>query len=165
MLDCTKDTFRRSTVSARLASLTDRLERDREKLTKKRKRRELLVRANVILTGIGVACSTVGGALSGTGVGIVVSGPVVGVGALCGVGALLTLRLHKANDPELNQELVTLGQAKISHLQKLVSKALSDENISEEQFDTIIDEFVTYESQRTKLTELRTTELQQQVVK
>ena len=64
---------------------------------------------------------------------------------------------------------MTLGQAKISFLQKLVSKALSDQSISEEQFDEIIDEFGAYESERSKLTRKgvkngnSTTELSQQV--
>ena len=161
MADCTypdltqlknKDAFRLATINTRLASLTDRIERDREKLTKKRKRHKKLVSANVTLTSIGVACSTVGGALSGTGVGVMVGGPAIGVGAACGIGALITLRLCKTSNHELYQQLVTLGQAKISFLQKLVSKALSDDSISEEQFDEIIDEFGAYESERSKLT-------------
>ena len=161
MADCTytdltqlknKDAFRLATINTRLASLTDRIERDREKLTKKRKRHKKLLRANVILTGIEVACSTAGGALSGTGVGVMVGGPAIKVGAACGIGALITLRLCKTSNHELYQQLVTSGQAKISFLQKLVSKALSDESISEEQFDEIIDEFAAYESERSTLT-------------
>ena len=161
MVDCTypdltqlknKDAFRLATINTRLASLTDRIERDREKLTKKRRRHKKLVSANVILTGVGVACSTVGGAMSWTGVGVIVGGPAIGVGAACGIGALITLHLCKTSNHELYQQLVTLGQAKISFLQKLVSKALSDENVSEEQFDEIIDEFAAYESERSKLT-------------
>ena len=161
MADCTypdltqlknKDAFRLATINTRLASLTDRIERDREKLTKKRRRHKKLVRANVILTGVGVACSTAGGALSGTGVGVMVGGPAIGVGAVCGLGALITLRLCKTSNHELYQQLVTLGQAKLSFLQKLVSKALSDESVSEEQFGEIIDEFAAYESERSKLT-------------
>ena len=105
----------------------------------------------MILTGIGVALSTAGGALSGTGVGVVVGGPAIGVGAVCGVGALVALRLCKTSNHELYQQLVTLGQAKLSFLQKLVSKALSDQCVSEKQFDEIIDEFAVYESQRSKL--------------
>ena len=183
MVDCTypdltqlknKDAFRLATINTRLASLTDRIERDREKLTKKRRRHKKLVSANVILTGVGVACSTVGGALSGTGVGVMVGGPAIGVGAACGIGALITLHLCKTSNHELYQQLVTLGQAKISFLQKLVSKALSDESVSEEQFDEIIDEFAAYESERSKLTRKKaleggakngnsTTELSQQV--
>ena len=161
MADCTypnltqlknKDAFRLATINTRLASLTDRIERDREKLTKKTKRYKKLVGANVILTGIGVTLSTAGGALSGTGVGVVVGGPAIGVGAACGIGALVALRLCKTSNHELYQQLVTLGQAKLSFLQKLVSKALSDESVSEEQFGEIIDEFAAYESQRSKLT-------------
>ena len=161
MADCTypdltqlknKDAFRLATINTRLASLTDRIERDREKLTKKRRRHKKLVRANVMLTGIGVACSTAGGALSGTGVGVMVGGPAIGVGAVCGIGALITLHLCKTSNHELYQQLVTLGQAKLSFLQKLVSKALSDQCVSEEQFDEIIDEFAAYESERSKLT-------------
>ena len=183
MVDCTypdltklknKDAFRLATINTRLASLTDRIERNREKLTKKRKRYKKLVGANVILTGIGVALSTAGGALSGTGVGVVAGGPAIGVGAVCGIGALITLRLCKTSNHELYQQLVTLGQAKLSFLQKLVSKALSDQCVSEEQFDEIIDEFAAYESQRSKLTGQKalaasakngnsTTELSQQV--
>ena len=106
----------------------------------------------MILTGIGVALSTAGGALSGTGVRVVVGGPAIGVGAACGIGALITLRLCKTSNHELYQQLVTLGQAKLSFLQKQVSKALSDESVSEEQFGEIIDEFAAYESQRSKLT-------------
>ena len=142
-----KDAFRLATINTRLASLTDRIERDREKLTKKRRRHKKLVRANVILTGVGVACSTAGGALSGTGVGVMVGGPAIGVGAVCGIGALITLHLCKTSNHELYQQLVTLGQANLSFLQKLVSKALS-----EEQFDEIIDEFAAYDSERSKLT-------------
>ena len=161
MADCTypdltqlknKDAFRLATINTRLASLTDRIERDREKLTKKRRRHKKLVRANVILTGVGVACSTAGGALSGTGVGVMVGGPAIGVGAVCGIGALITLHLCKTSNHELYQQLVTLGQAKLSFLQKLVSKALSDQCVSEEQFDEIIDEFAAYDSERSKLT-------------
>ena len=161
MADCTypdltqlknKDAFRLATINTGLASLTDRIERDREKLTKKRKRYKKLVGANVILTGIGVALSMAGGALSGTGVGVVVGGPAIGVGAVCGIGALVALRLCKTSNHELYQQLVTLGQAKLSFLQKLVSKAFSDESVSEEQFGEIIDEFAVYESQRSKLT-------------
>ena len=183
MADCTypdltqlknKDAFRLATINTRLASLTDRIERDREKLTKKRNRYKKLVGANVILTGIGVALSTAGGALSGTGVGVMVGGPAIGVGAACGIGAMITLRLCKTSNHELYQQLVTLGQAKLSFLQKLVSKALSDECVSEEQFGEIIDEFAAYESQRSKLTGQKalaasvkignsTTELSQQV--
>ena len=110
------------------------------------------MRANVILTGVGVACSTAGGALSGTGVGVMVGGRAIGVGAVCGIGALITLHLCKTSNHELYQQLVTLGQAKLSFLQKLVSKALSDQCVSEEQFDEIIDEFAAYESERSKLT-------------
>ena len=138
MADCTypdltqlknKDAFRLlATINTRLASLTDRIERDREKLTKKRKRYKKLVGENVIRTGIGVALSTAGGALSGTGVGVVMGAPAIGVGAACGIGALITLRLCKTINHELYQQLVTLGQAKLSFLQKLVSKALSDES-------------------------------------
>ena len=183
MADCTypdltqlknKDAFRLATINTRLASLTDRIERDREKLTKKRKRHKKLVGANAILTGIGVALSTAGGALSGTGVGVMVGGPAIGLGAVCGLGAMITLRLCKTSNHELYQQLVTLGQAKLSFLQKLVSKALSDESVSEEQFGEIIDEFAAYESQRSKLTGQKalaasaingnsTTELSQQV--
>ena len=57
-----------------------------------------------------------------------VGGPAIGVGAACGIGALITLRLCKTSNHELYQQLVTLGQAKLSFLQKLVSKALSDES-------------------------------------
>ena len=182
MTDCTypdltqlknKDAFRLATINTRLASLTDRIERDREKLTKKRRRHKKLVRANVILTGVGgvgVACSTAGGALSGTGVGVMVGGPAIGVGAVCGIGALITLHLCKTSNHELYQQLVTLGQAKLSFLQKLVSKALSDQCVSEEQFDEIIDEFAAYDSERSKLTGQKvvkngnsTTELSKQV--
>ena len=161
MADCTypdltqlknKDAFRLATINTRLAILTDRIERDREKLTKRRKRHKKLAGANVILTGIGVACSTAGGALSGTGVGVMVGGPAIGLGAACGIGALITLRLCTTSNHELHQQLVTLGQAKLSFLQKLVSKALSDESVSEEQFGEIIDEFAAYESERSKLT-------------
>ena len=121
MADCTypdltqlknKDAFRLATINTRLASLTDRIDRDREKLTKKRKRHKKLVGANVILTGIGVALSTAGGVLSGTGVGVMVGGPAIGLGAVCGLGALITLRLCKTSNHELYQQLVTLGQAK-----------------------------------------------------
>ena len=61
MADCTypdltqlknKGASRLATINTRLASLTDRIERDREKLTKKRKRHKKLMGANVILTGI-----------------------------------------------------------------------------------------------------------------
>ena len=161
MADCTypdltqlknKDAFRLTTINTRLASLTDRIERDCEKLTKKRKRYKKLVGANAILTTVGVACSTAGGALSSTGVGVMVGGPAIGLGAVCGVGALVALRLRKTSNHALYQQLVTLGQAKLSFLQKLVSKALSDESISEEQFDEIIDAFAAYESERSKLT-------------
>ena len=103
-----------------------------------------------------------------------VGGPPIGVGAVCGIGALVALRLCKTSNHELYQQLVTLGQAKLSFLQKLVSKALSDESVSEEQFGEIIDEFAVYESQRSKLTGQKvlaasakngnsTTELSQQV--
>ena len=184
MADCTypdltqlknKDAFRLATINTRLTSLTDLIERDREKLTKKRKRHKKLVGANVILTGIGVALSTTGGALSGTGVGVMVGGPAIGLGAVCGLGAMITLRLCKTSNHELYQQLVTLGQAKLSFLQKLVSKALSDGSVSEEQFGEVIDEFAAYEGERSKLTGQKlalaasvkngnsTTELSQQV--
>ena len=130
MVDCTyrdltqlknKDAFRLATINTRLVRLTDCIERDREKLTKKRKRHKKLVGANVILTGIGVALSTAGGALSGTEVGVMVGGPAIGLGALCRLGAMITLRLCKTSNHELYQQLVTLGQAKLSFLQKLVT--------------------------------------------
>ena len=81
-----------------------------------------------------------------------VGGSAIGLEAACGIGALVTLRLCKTSNHELYQQLVTLGQAKHCFLQKLVRKALSDESVSEEQFDEIIDEFAAYESELSKLT-------------
>ena len=94
----------------------------------------------------------------------------------------LIIRVKKPNNDEyprernheLYQQLATLGQAKLSFLQKLVSKSLSDQCVSEEQFDEIIDEFAAYKSERSKLTGPKaltasakngnsTTELSQQV--
>ena len=90
------ESFRLATVNTRLGHLSTSIERDKEKLHKKHKRHKNLKKANAILTAAGVACSTVGEALSSVGIGVIAGGPVIGIGVACGVGALVILRLDKA---------------------------------------------------------------------
>ena len=83
---------------------------------------------------------------------MIAGGPVIGIGVACGVGVLVILHLDKASNYSVYEKLVTLGQAKLSFLQKLVSKALSDGSISESEFEAIINEFETYEQGRLEIT-------------
>ena len=112
------ESFRLTTVNARLGHLSAFIERDKEKLYRKHKRHKNLTKANAIPTAIGVACLTVGGSLNSVGIGVIAGGRLIGIGVACGVGALVILRLGKASNYSAYEELATLGQAKLSFPQK-----------------------------------------------
>ena len=101
---------------------------------------------SAVLTGSATALSIGGTALSATVFGVIVGGPIVGVGTLIGGFSLITLNMEKNIFKEIvkNEKLLTLINSKLSSLREKINKSLKDNKISEEEYKYIQDEFSQY---------------------
>ena len=96
-------------------------------------------------------------ATSSTGLGLVISGigapagiALAGVGVCCGIGSLMSDFLLKKINKKLQKHIAIsqLANSKITSIQKLISTALDDGNISDSDFKKITDDYENYQSQK-----------------
>jgi len=96
-------------------------------------------------------------ATSATGLGLIVSGigapagiVLEGVSVGCGLGSLLSDLLLKKINKKLQKHTAInqLANSKITSIQKLISTALEDGNISDSDFKMIIDDYENYQTQK-----------------
>ena len=141
------------TCSNILEKIRGFVEQDVLSVAKRRKTRSRLRLANIVSTVGSTTLSVSGIGVSGTGLGVIVRGPMIGVGALLGVVSLVVIRLDKNVVKRLTEceKLVILGNAKMSSIQGLVSKALSDGKISEVEFARVYEEGASYDTERNKI--------------
>ena len=128
-------------------------------VAKKYKRTKKIVNWSTTVTGLlSATCSTAsfGSALSVIGIPVAISlGGVGGTFALASSGLIFS---SKKLDSKIkkNQEIVTLAIAKRDTVSRLLSKALSDNQISDSEFQLIMAEFSQYnvlkEAVRSKIT-------------
>ena len=102
--------------------------------------------------GLSVVLSGTGLALSLTGFGAAVGGPIGGIGALFGVistttGVKLSRKISK------HEKTSQLARAKANTLKDIISKALSDNKISDEEFSLIIAESTKYNTMKRDIRE------------
>ena len=94
---------------------------------------------------------------SSTGLGLVVSGigspigiALGGIGITCGIGSLFSDFILKKINKKLQKHIAIsqLANSKITSIQKLISTALEDGNISDSDFKKITDDYENYQSQK-----------------
>ena len=116
-------------------------------VAKKYKRAKKIVNWSATGTGLlSAACSTAsfGSALSIVGIPVAI--PLGGVGGTFALVSSGLIFVSKKLDSKIkkHQEIVTLAIAKRDTVNRLLSKALSDNQISDSEFKLIIDEFSQY---------------------
>ena len=105
--------------------------------------------------------SSAGLASALTGIGIPVAVPLGVVGSMFSVvsSGLIVVRKKLDKDMSKHQEIVTLGLAKRASVDRLVSKAINDNRLSDVEFQIILSELEQYnalkEKVRSKLTKNR----------
>ena len=128
-------------------------------VAKKYKRAKKIVNWSVTVTGLlSAACSTAsfGSALSVIGIPVAI--PLDGVGGTFALASSGLIFSSKKLDSKIkkHQEIVTLAIAKRDTVSRLLSKALSDNQISDSEFQLIMAEFSQYnvlkEAVRSKIT-------------
>lgn len=96
-------------------------------------------------------------ATSATGLGLIISGigapagiALASVSVGCGIGSLLSdFILRKVNKKlQKHTAISQLANSKITSIQKLISTALEDGNISDSDFKKIVDDYENYQSQK-----------------
>ena len=145
--------FRLGACSKILEKMEKNLEIDTNNRNKKLKKHSRLRTINTLSTVGSTVLSVSGAGVSGTGFGVFVGAPLIGVGALLGVTSLVAIRLDKETIKKLTiyEKLISLGQSKISCIYEMESKALSYEKISAEEFKKINDERDEYDSKRNEI--------------
>ena len=96
-------------------------------------------------------------ATSSTGLGLIISGigapagiALASVSVGCGIGSLMSDFLLKKINKKLQKHIAIsqLANSKMTSIQKLISTALEDGNISDSDFKKIIDDYENYQSQK-----------------
>ena len=126
------------------------VEDDAKKRDEKLRKHSRLRMINMFSTAGASVLSISGAGISSTGLGVVVGVPLIGVGVVLCLASIITTAMDKEVIKKFttHEKLISLGQAKFSSLQGMISKALSDENISDEEFKKISDERESYNKQR-----------------
>ena len=77
-----------------------------------------------------------------TGIGVIIGGPLAGVSALFGTlsAACTAMRKQFSRKVTKHESTVTLAQSKLNSIASLVSKALADGKISDQEFTVVISE-------------------------
>ena len=126
-------------------------------IAKKYKRAKKIVNWSTTVTGLlSAACSTAsfGSALSVIGIPVAI--PLGGVGGTFALASWLIFSSKKLDSKIKKHEIVTLAIAKCDTVGRLLSKALSDNQISDSEFQLIMAEFSQYnvlkEAVRSKIT-------------
>ena len=142
--------FRLSVCSNVLETMKKNIESDTKKRDEKLRKHSRLRITNILSTSGATALSVSGAGVSLSVFGVVVGAPLVCAGFVLGVTSFVATILDKevVRKMVIYERLVSLGQAKVSSLQEMVGKALSDENISEVEFKKICGERRSYERQR-----------------
>ena len=125
-----------------------------EAVRKKYNKTRSVTNSVAISTGaLSALLASSGIATSLTGPGIVVGIPLSAVGGLCGIisaiATVLTKRLTKKISK--HESTVTLAKAKINTVSDLVSKALRDNRIDEQEFALIMAESTKYEQLKNEI--------------
>ena len=125
-----------------------------EAVRKKYNKTRSVTNSVAISTGaLSALLASSGIATSLTGPGIVVGIPLSAVGGLCGIisaiATVLTKRLTKKISK--HESTVTLAKAKINTVSDLVSKALRDNRIDEQEFALIMAESAKYEQLKNEI--------------
>ena len=106
-----------------------------------------------VLSRISISSGTLSFCLSGSGVGTAFSGvglPLAaslgGLGLVCGVVSVIAGKAGKKVSRKVtkHEKTVSVCESKINSLKDRISKALADENISDEEFNNILAEMEKY---------------------
>ena len=128
----------------------ENLEKEAKHYTSVRKKYK---RCYNLLSRISTSSGTLSFCLSGSGVGTAFSGvglPLTaslgGLGLICGVVSVITGEAGKKVSRKVmkHEKTVTLGLSKINSLKDRISKALTDDRISDEEFENILAEMEKY---------------------
>ena len=140
------ETFRLQQSSASLSTLEKELDA-REKILKKYKRASSILSKTCSGSGaIAVALTGSGLGVSLTGVGVPLGASLAAVGGLCGITSVVTGLIAKKIAPRLSkhEQTASICVAKVNTLKDIVSKALEDGKISPEEFRLIQGEVSKY---------------------
>ena len=102
------------------------------------------------VSGVTIATSSTGLGLIASGIGAPAGIVLAGVSVGCGLASLASdLFLKKINNKlQKHIAISQLANSKITSIQKLISTALEDGNISDSDFKKIIDDYENYQSQK-----------------
>ena len=120
-----------------------------------------IIRGISLTTGsLSVVFSVSGVATSATGLGLPIGVSLGGIGGFLGLISAATTTVSKRLNKRVTKhgETVALARAKLSTIHRLVSKALLDGKISDEEFQMILDEAEAYETLRLELREKKNAE-------
>ena len=97
-----------------------------------------------------IATSSTGLGLIATGIGAPAGIALAGVSVGCGIGSLVSDFILKKINKKLQKHISIsqLANSKITSIQKLISTALEDGNISDSDFKKIVDDYENYQSQK-----------------
>ena len=124
------------------------------RVSKKYKRTQAVFQNTAVTTGmLSVILSSSSLASALTGIGVVVAAPLAGVSAVLGaISAVSTgLRKHFTQKVAKHENTVTLAQSKLNSVSELVSKALVDGAISDQEFSLIIREIEKYHEMKAEI--------------
>ena len=145
--------YRLSVCSSILETMNRNIESDTKKRDEKLRKHSRLRIINIFSTSGATVLSVSGAGVSISVFGVVVGAPLISAGFILGITSFTTTILDKEviRKMTIYEKLISLGQAKVSSLQEMVGKALSDENVSEMEFKKISDERQSYDLQRSEI--------------
>ena len=112
--------------------------------------------ASAICSGsgtLGVILSTAGLGTSLSGFGIIVGLPLGTIGGFCGLTSIVSSMVVKKIGRKLSKHeaIVILAKSKINSIKDLISKAIQDEKVSDNEFSIIIKEIEKYNEMKSEI--------------
>ena len=140
------EVFRLKKISDLLKELSDEAEHYRQVAKKYKRSHSIVHRSAVGLGSLSVGLSSGALATALTGFGIVASPALAGVATVCGIASVGFAAASKRLNRKVtkHEKIYTLALAKRNSVNKLVSKALADKQISDVEFAIITREVERY---------------------
>ena len=103
--------------------------------------------------GVDTALISTSVVMAGVGLAVPVLLPLEIAAILCGCAGVFVklVRRKLASKAQKHYEIKTLGESKLNSIKKLISKALNDGQISQEEFKIVLDELDRYTDLKDKL--------------
>ena len=141
----------------RISDIRDFLEKELESRGRYRRRYKSIYNSAVYVNAgaglISVCTGTSAVATLATGIGVVVSLPLGGIAAVAGVLSIIGTGISKLvlKKVEKHEQIKFIAMSKLSSVNGLVSKALQDGNINNEEYQMILQEMESYREHKSQI--------------